>query len=379
MKNYKDTLSDNLIMSRLQQIELANLKSSTSIDSPYAVLLNHISLQPFFDHLPLHIGLKLQLIGTTILGAVVKRGFMFQDLEQRLSHSTLSENLVAIERLQLAYPIFYQTALLKAASVFNAQPLSEEFQHQLHVAMEVARIHHHFEVIKNICYCLRLDHLAELAATAISSQKNAFSRCYRLGKTAEPLSANNFNNLINDGLMLTEELFANLSDETSVKDALFKKANISLMMAGSYGLTGAYLRSNHTYHDVRSHYPSPPEIMVNEGGDAYARFSLRILEIMASFSWIKRFHKGPLEPVVINPISSTFTGEKPFAYGEVEGPEGLVKVSIFRDSDEKLLYRIRTPAYFITQAIPHMLLRHELKDIAILLFSLGITAEELDK
>lgn len=385
----------SLIISRLQQVEIANLKPSMAVDSPFFHLITIASLKPFFDNLPINLELEFRLIGSKILGLQVTRGYFCQDLETSLHDLVPVEALTAVGRLNMACPIFYQAAFYSALVKLTGWPEDKERPTQFTIAMEFARIAHHLQVVKNVLYCLNLDSLAEIAEDCeqvLQPPCQLFNRIRAPGDDeVSSISLEEIDEILSDAYLRAEELSSAISFEEGIRAALHKKAVVSLTQAGFMGLTGPYLRANQEIYDLRRQsdrgivYLKPPRISIGDGGDALTRFSLRPMDILASLKWLKQMvlseaKASSLKAIVIDESFGQKAPIRPFAFGEIEGPEGDIKVSMFVDAKgQSPIFRIRSPAYFIAQAIPHMLNQTDLSDVAALLYSLGITAEEVDK
>lgn len=394
MKTPHEKYDDALIISRLQQIELSSLKPSSNVDSPFFHLLTVASQKPFFHNLPLNLGIEFHLIGSKILGITIDRGYFAHDLEATLATLPPADAIKAIARLNLSAPIFYQAALLAAYTKIADKSFSLESARPLTIAMEFARVGHHLVVIQNVLNCLQLTRLAEIAKDC-SEILRAPCQLYSRIRTPTDAEANSISHaeigdILSDASARAEELLAEIGAEERIRKALQKKAVISISQAGSLGLTGIYLRANQDLYDLRRQssysfpYQKPPRIAVGEGGDMLTRFVLRLSESLASLRWLKQVllegnsTTANLQAIVFDPLPISGQPMRPYAYGEVESPEGNAKVSIFANTENKAFFRIRTPAYFIAQAIPQLLLHHDLNDVAMLLFSLGITADEID-
>lgn len=394
MKTPHEKYSGSLIVSRLQQIEIASLKPSLTVDSPFFHLLTVTDQKPFFDNLPLHVGMEFRLIGSKILGMNITRGYFCHDLEETLSTLRPKDAFIAIARLNLSSPIFYQAALYSAYTRLANRAFQPEHLAFFTVAMEFSRIAHQLLVIKNVLHCLKLHTLAEIV---IDCEEILRPPCRIMNRCRSPedplvsaLATSELNDIITDAYARAEELAFAISLEPKIRAALQRKAVISMTQAGSMGLTGSYLRANQELYDLRRQslyglpYEKPPRISIGEGGDAWTRFSLRPMDMLASLKWIK--HRllqtesaiTELKPLVIDDDFCTFDAKNELAFGEIESAEGDLKISIFMAPNGTPLFRIRTPAYFIAQAIPQMLSHLDLADVAVLLFSMGISAEEID-
>lgn len=386
-------LDDSLIISRLQRKELSYLKPGrlSFAFSP----IDKIYLDPFIDELPIKIGLELSLLGSRIMHCRIERGFLFQDIENNLSQVDFTEAINTIARLNQRTPIFYQVALSLAMEEMFEATVSEETKELRCFVIEFSRIFHHWQVIKNILICLKCDDLIDLVTMAQNFMKTPHDLLGRI-YTANSYPTNNLNlNNLKDTINILENLAREMDSLVSInpeiRQSLRKKAFVTTSLASSFGLTGIYLRANRQFYDIRKEhnalgYKTPPLTSYTDGGDAWARFILRIKEILASIAWIKKYsvifneNTVSIRPLLEEHSFDSEKARKPVAFGEVEGPEGDTKISIFLVPVlEKLVFRIRTPAFFVAQAIPHFLLNSEINDLPLVLHSLGINANEIDK
>jgi len=388
MKNKRTKfIDDSLIISRLQQKELLSSKSDLDFDL-FFPLMSETLIRPFFDNNPIKVGLRLRLIGNNIIHLHIDRGYFHHGLEEIIRGLPLKEAILALGRLHYKAPIFYQIALLMAWQALYDQPFDTQPYAK---ALEFSRIAHHLNVIRNIFYCLELYALSDLINEMNDILAKPFSMSERIytEETDEDMPTSGAHQNILDALSLMNDIHHRIMQEERLQIALIKKAHVDLKAAASLGLTGPYLRANRCYYDLRhtpSHrhfYENPPAFSVVDGGDAWARFSLRILEIITSLSWLRKITSNDISSrfkaiTIVKDVSDDY--KKPYSMASIDSPEGDIKVSIFVDvKTESNIFRLRTPAYFIAQSLPQMLRDANLQDVGLLLNSLGISAEEIDK
>jgi NADH:ubiquinone oxidoreductase subunit D len=393
MKNRPFKIDDSLIISRLQQKELLDIKPNMAFDSCFFPLVTKIFLKPFFDNLPIKLGMELQLIGNAIIHTRIDRGYFYHGFEELLTGLSPHNAVLAMVRLERTLPIFYQLALMITLEDLTDWPKNSLFAKQSAIALEIARVAHHLNVIKNVLYCLDLSSISELLIECehlLTKPINSFCQVYsEVTLLGENLSREEIRRILLEVQIIMDSITSRISLQEKLFKRLIKKAIVNLPMASSMGLTGLYLRANRNHYDLRQKsiiYKTAPNICLTEGGDAWARFVLRLLEIDASLKWLKHTLSGyekefnELKSITIQEDYCQKQPSKKFAFGEIEGPEGDIKVSIFvNNKDNSLLFRVRTPAYFIAQAIPYLLTQTDLRDIPVMLHSLGISAEEVDK
>lgn len=396
MKIGQIKVDESLIVSRIQRKELFQIKPIMVSGVQAFPLVTQEKIEPFIGNLPIKIGLDINLLGNKVLGAQVVRGFFHHGVEKSLGHMTCKDALRAIGRIEPHAPIFYQIALVAAYAEIYGWDIEPIEKKRWAIAMELMRITHHLDVILNTFKCLKLFSLVEQTRAMVKLMTRPCTTFCRIFFEPQPKISALLNHqlyqILNEAHVLLEELNQDARSTKKMMTILAGKAVVPLGLAGSMGLSGNYLRANNNAHDLRhriqglSIYDAPPRICLAEGGDLLSRFLLRISEIDASISWLKNTlnnsHKDLLKipPITFEDGFIQKQAIKRYAFFEMEGPEGDIKVSIFRsEPDHQLVFWIRTPAYFIAQAIPHFLSQIELDDLAILFFSLGICAEEVDK
>jgi len=374
MKKFSLNFDDSLIISRLQQKELAQVKPSLGRISQTLAPMEKVIFDPIAHNLPVKIALSLHTIGTKIISAHVERGFYHQDLENRLSTLSYTHALQALSLINQKTPIFYQLALSRAMETLCALTPEPSLEHARAWALSYAQVYHHVQVVHDVLLCLELDSLNDLASTAASMMKPYADVLCRIHTSArEELNGDDLMPLLESLENIFQELEAGISFESNARLLLRKKAVVTLSMAASFGLSGIYLRANRSVSD------SKPPLEISEGGDAWARFYLRILDMKSYIEWLKNNIPTCFHALHDNRDIMLSQAVQPFAFGEVSGPEGDIKISIFLDQHQQPRFYLRTPAYFIAQALPHLLAQAELSDLSWILYSLGIKAEEIDK
>ncbi len=394
MKPSHIPVDNSLLISRFQQKELYQATPGTSTVSVTMTELTSHRIQPFFDPLAIKIGLELKLLGSKIINAKVERGYLFHDLETILAEDSCSEAVHDIARINQRTPIFYQLALIAAYEDILGSEAEKNIKQMRAFAIEITRVYHHLCILKEVFTSLNTNTLYDLSRNAkniIKPYYQAFGKIFKKEENNPSINelelADNFDTI----LQLIDEIESSIEYETILSQHLRKKATINLALASSLGLSGAFIRANRCYYDLRNtphqsiDYGIAPQANIAEGGDAMARLYIRIRDLYASIVWLKErlsyFKKEKISLFSLreDPALTLTPATKNFGSGEVEGPEGHIKVSIVITEQRKPIIHLRTPAYFIAQSIPRLLLYADLHDLPLLLASLGIIAEEIDK
>jgi NADH:ubiquinone oxidoreductase subunit D len=371
MKKLTFIIDENLIISRLLQKELSHKANIERISQ------KHI-FDPLTYNMPIKIALSLETLGTKIISAHIERGFYYQGLENRLPLLNYKDALEAMALLNEHTPIFYQHALCLAMEELCGLDCDAELINQRSWILSYARVYHHVRVLKELFTCLELDTLSDLALTALSmmSPYSVFLTRIHTDHFSWPYKNQEIAPVLENLESIFHELESNFKFNNTHK-FFHKKAIITLNMAASFGLSGIYLRANRSNYEKSTYNEHSLEI--SDGGDALARILLRLRDIRSFTRWLKENlspHYGPLVDTRDLAISQTLSSS---ACGEVFGPEGDIKMSIFLDKQKIPSFHLRSPAYFIAQAIPHLIIQEDIQDLLWILHSLGISAEEIDK
>ncbi len=383
-------IEDSLIISRLEQKELSYIKPSMKENSQFYLLMGKVSLKPFINNLPIKIGLDLQLMGDKIIQSKIDTGYFSQNIERDLGDKIPALAVLSLERIEPKRPIFYQIALMLAfdelLGLFPNQATLQRYQ----IALEFARISHHLDIIKNVFACLGTKHLP-----LVKLLENPLSLPIKFSRKVEKVISNSglswtlVTEALNDASLVLEDLNALVLEDKELSEALKRKATLNLALSASLGLSGLFTRANRNNYDLRknSRFYQSISIPTSEGGDAWARFHLRILDIQSSIKWLKQTilsieqENSELNAISIHDNFGTSEPVEKFSVGEISGPEGDIRVSIFtsQKQEEKPLFFIRSPAFYIAHAIPEMIMGLKIHELPIILHSLGIRAEEVDK
>lgn len=394
MKRTSIPVDNSLLISRFQQKELYQSAPGTNNVSPTMTQLPSHVINPFFDPLALKIGLKFKLLGSKIIDCHIERGYLSHGLEHIIAGNNFIEGIKNIARINQRTPIFYQLALIVAYENLFSIKVASRIQILRALALEIVRIYHHFCVIKDVCVSLNSDIIFELARTgknAIKIPAHYFSSVNNSSTSKDKLDINELLEICDVIIQIIDDMENCSEHETILIPLLKRKALINLSTASSLGLTGSYIRANRCIYDLRTNqnssinYINLPKINILEGQDALARLKLRMRDIHSSAFWLKealnqfKSDGHDISPLCEDGILDIKESTKTFAFGEIEGPEGDIKAALFVDDNKSLIFHVRTPAYFIAQAIPHIILYADLTELPFLLGSLGITAEEIDK
>jgi NADH-quinone oxidoreductase subunit D len=182
----------------------------------------------------------------------------------------------------------------------------------------------------------------------------------------------------------------------------------------SYSVTGPLARASGVVRDLRKDEPYLAyadldfKVVCSEGGDCYARYLVRMEEMLESVKIISQALENlPSGPVNIDAGTGAVLPAKPAVYRSIEGliqhfevimpnrgydvpkdeiyaatesPNGELGYYIVgQDSTRAYRARTRPPSYIHFSVFPHLIKNHQLSDVVAVLGSLNIIAAELDR
>lgn len=184
--------------------------------------------------------------------------------------------------------------------------------------------------------------------------------------------------------------------------------------AKSFSITGPVARASGVVRDLRKDEPYLAykdfdfKVICSEGGDCYARYLVRMAEMLESLKIIEQALENiPAGPVNVSSVSDVVLPAKPAVYRSIEGliqhfevlmpnrgyevpheeiyaatesPNGELGFFLAGNGTTRAYRaRCRPPSYIHFAAFPHMIRGHLLSDVVAVLGSLNIIAAELDR
>lgn len=184
--------------------------------------------------------------------------------------------------------------------------------------------------------------------------------------------------------------------------------------ARNYSITGPVARASGVVRDLRKDEPYLAykdfdfKVICSDGGDCYARYLVRMAEMLESLKIIEQaIDNIPAGPVNVESVSDVVLPAKPAVYRSIEGliqhfevlmpnrgydvpheeiyaatesPNGELGFFLAGNGTPRAYRaRCRPPSYIHFAVFPHMIRGHQLSDVVAVLGSLNIIAAELDR
>ncbi|MBI4319083.1 MAG: NADH-quinone oxidoreductase subunit D [Chloroflexi bacterium] len=157
-------------------------------------------------------------------------------------------------------------------------------------------------------------------------------------------------------------------------------------MGLAYGISGPNIRASGINFDIRTYkpYSAYPEIGVvpqmAEGGDAFARYEVRLAEMRESIRVIQRAIDGlPGGPVRAR-MPHVLRPPKGETYFSIESSKGELGMHLVSDgSIRPYRMKVRAPSFVNLQILPELLRDHKLGDVVAIFGSIDVVLGEVDR
>ena len=199
-----------------------------------------------------------------------------------------------------------------------------------------------------------------------------------------------FNDRMNELFPVLEEGIVECDDLLSNNEIFLERAvgvgAIDAETAIDYGVSGPNLRACGVAIDLRktepySVYPRFEfDVCVEQNGDCYDRYRVRMEEMWQSISIIKQAMKQIPEGPVMAKMPRTIRPPVGDAYVRTENPRGDMGVYLVSDGKDKPhRIKMRTPSFSNLMALKHMLVGAYIADVVAILGSIDIVLGDVDR
>ncbi len=370
--------------------------------------------------------LVLTLDGENVIDAVPHIGYLHSGFEKLGEHLDFNQYVTIVDRMNYISPLANEVAWHHAVEKLLGIELTPRCKYLRTIMAELMRLH---------------DHLLAVGATALDlGAFTAFLYAFQQRETiydiVEYASGQRFHtsytrvggvmfDVNNDWVDKVRKFLKDFQPTHAEIHKLLTRNRIFIDRtkgigvltaeeAKSFSVTGPLARASGVARDLRKDEPylAYPDldfkIVCSQGGDCYARYLVRMAEMMESIKIIgQAIENIPDGPVNIQAVTDVVLPAKPAVYRSIEGliqhfevlmpnrgfevpveevyaatesPNGELGFYIVSDGSTRA-YRARTrPPSFIHFALfPHLIRGHQLSDVVAILGSLNIIAAELDR
>jgi NADH-quinone oxidoreductase subunit D len=404
-------------------LELSDATDPTAVDQEYLWTLNFGPQHPA-THTTLR--LVLTLDGENVIDAIPHIGYLHSGFEKLGEHLDFNQYVTIVDRMNYISPIANELSWHHTVEKLLGIEITPRCKYVRTIFGELMRLH---------------DHLLNVGAVALdlgafTAFLYAFQQREMIYDISEYASGQRFHSSYTrvggvlfdvnlDWVEKVRKFVAGFKPVHAELHRLLTRNRIFIDRTKGIGVltpeeatnmsvTGPLARASGVVRDLRKDEPylAYPEldfkIVCSHGGDCYARYMVRMQEMMESIKIIEQAIENiPAGPINIDAVSDVTLPAKPAVYRSIEGliqhfevlmpnrgfpvpvdevygatesPNGELGFYIVGDGTTRA-YRARTrpPSYIHFAIFPHLIRGHQLSDVVAVLGSLNIIAAELDR
>ncbi len=365
-------------------------------DSPNEMTLNmgpqHPSTHGVFR-------LIMQLDGETVVGVKPVMGYLHRSTEKLGEARTYVQGTVLTDRMDYLSPMTTNWAYALTIEKLAGLEVPERAEYIRVIVSELSRIASHQVAIGTfgadvgtwftpLVYCFReREEILDLFMLCAGVRMNP--SYIRFGGVARDLT----DEFIARAQAFIEKMPAKIDEYETLltKNEIFlaRTKGIGLLppdLCKDNSITGPIARASGVAYDIRRAEPYGVydrfdwEVPVQFGGDAYARYLVRVAEMRESVKIVRQalrdIPQGDIrgrQPKILRPPK----GE---AYARIEGPKGEIGFYMISDgSTSPYRYKVRAPSYINLTVLSQLTIGHKIADAVVILGSFDIVMGEVDR
>jgi NADH-quinone oxidoreductase subunit D len=365
-------------------------------DSPNEMTLNmgpqHPSTHGVFR-------LIMQLDGETVVGVKPVMGYLHRSTEKLGEARTYVQGTTLTDRMDYLSPMTTNWAYALAIEKLAGLEVPERAEYIRVIVSELSRIASHQVAIGTfgadvgtwftpLVYCFReREEILDLFMLCAGVRMNP--SYIRFGGVARDLT----DEFIARAQAFIEKMPAKIDEYETLltKNEIFlaRTKGIGLLppdLCKDNSITGPIARASGVAYDIRRAEPYGIydrfdwEVPVLFGGDAYARYLVRVAEMRESVKIVRQALRDIPPGDIRGRMPKILRPPKGEAYARIEGPKGEIGFYLISDgSTSPYRYKVRAPSYINLTVLSQLTIGHKVADAVVILGSFDIVMGEVDR
>lgn len=361
-------------------------------------------LGPVTRFFPGPLQLEFDLDGERVRNIKVQRGFSFRGIDKKLQMHSWKSAIPYVDRIDSDAAFFYETLFCETLEDILKLEVPVRAQWIRAIICELNRVTCHLFTLSQISssvgaeagfHFLTRDREGGLDLFELLCGARYHFNYVTVGGVIEDVSDGWLERLdayCSEILERLEEIHSLLTRNPVFRDRLSDRGILTLDEATGYGIRGVISRSAGSSKDLRLDSPSSPFIQVplaklkvvppvSQQSDVLARWETLAAETEQSVEWMKRaIHSLPAGDFVNSKSKSIKLPNAGEAFCRIESPRGVLTSYFVSDGTESLnRAHFSGPSQFLISSIPTALDGNEMRDVPLVLYSLGYRISEADR
>ena len=328
---------------------------------------------------------QLQLFdrNNTILHFEMHAFYKYRGIEKMVEGLSIEEARPIIERISAPQSIAYQMAFLDLQLQASKKSLPEMIKKRHIFLLELERIINHLNDLSILCQLVEFYDGASFFTSFVEEGREVMKNLtgHRFGFSSVVVDSDfvDMDEAYAFLLSLEKKLLAFekwIETKDEVLEKLLLLGQVSQEMVKEYGLVGIMARSAGITLDRRkgNAFFEKNDFYINleEAGDTFSRFNLRIAEIFTSLRMMRNLVKNNILPFFLGtPIDGEY-------YSYVESSAGEVMMYLFLKEGVIDRFFLRDPSFLNIQVLPSVLKKNEISSLGLIVKSIPLNISAVD-
>ena len=309
--------------------------------------------------------------------------YKYRGIEKMLEGLTLEASREIVERISASQSIAYQIAFLDIELQATKKILPDIIKKRHTFLLELERIINHLTDLSMLCQLLEFDDGSKFFIKHVEEGRIAMKKltANRFGFSSVRVDADFLDmDDVYDFLFLLEKELLEFESWIEKRDKILAKTlllgQISKERAKAYGLVGIMARSLGIPLDRRNenNFFTKHDYYINieESGDTFSRFNIRISEIFTSLRMMRNLVKNNVLPFF---LGTNIDGEY-YTYVESSAGEVMMYVALKKGLIERFF--LRDPSFLNAQILPFCIKNTEVSDLGLIIKSIPLNISAID-
>jgi len=309
--------------------------------------------------------------------------YKYRGIEKMIEGLTFEEARPIIERISASQTIAYQYAFLEIQLQASKKILPEMIKKRHIFLLEFERVMNHLSDLSTMCQLVEFFDgfffFSNFVEQGRDVMKNLTGHRFGFGSLSVDDDFLDLDDAYNFLFSLEKELLKFekwIETKEKVLEKLLLLGQISKKTAESYGLVGLMARSCNIALDRRkgNDFYEKHDFYINleEGGDTFSRFNIRITEIFTSLRIMRNLVKNNILPFF---LGTAVDGEY-FSYIESSAGELMMYISLKQGLIDRFF--IRDPSFLNMQILPSCIKNSEVSSLGLIIKSVPLNVSAVD-
>ncbi|CAA6820132.1 MAG: Formate hydrogenlyase subunit 5 [uncultured Sulfurovum sp.] len=319
----------------------------------------------------------------TVLHFEMMPFYKYRGIEKMLEGLKVSEGREVVERISASSSVAYQMAFLDIELQASKKTLPDMIKKRHSFLLELERVINHLTDLSLLCQLVEFSDGAEFFIKFVEEGRKTMKELtgHRFGFSSVRVDSDfqNMDEAYNFVFLLEKELLVFrkwIETRDKILEQTLLLGQIPKQKVLDYGLVGIMARCSGVRLDRREEEPFFEKhdyyMNVEDAGDTFSRFNIRISEIFTSLRIMRTLSKNDVLPFFLGTVND---GEY-YSYVESSLGELMMYIAVKEGVIER--FYVRDPSFLNAQALPFCVKNSDVSNIGLIIKSLPLNISAID-